>query len=324
MKISILGAAGFLGRRVAARLAQQGRLGERPITGLTLFDLTAPPKPETAVPVTAIAGDIVDLPPAAIPPGHRRYLPPRRCGLGPGRGRLRSGTPRQPARHRRGGRCMSPAGRRREQTATGGVHVVRGEFLRRAGRGSRRRCAPGARQQLWRSESGGGTESGGCDAPWVPRRGVDPAAHRDRPPRPAQSRRQFILLSHRPRAAARAAGGSSGAGRLCRMDMQPQPRGRLAAARRRDGHDHDGSRSQRQSARRQHHDRTSAAGARRRKPGASKLVRRIEDKEIAAIVGLWPPAFEPIRARMLGFASHEPVVAVVRAFVEDDLEPTRL
>ena len=69
MKISILGAAGFLGRRVAARLAQQGRLGERPITGLTLFDLTAPPKPEAAFPVTAIAGDLVDLPPAAIPPG---------------------------------------------------------------------------------------------------------------------------------------------------------------------------------------------------------------------------------------------------------------
>ena len=69
MKISILGAAGFLGRRVAARLAQQGRLGERPVTGLTLFDLTAPPKPEAAFPVTAIAGDLVDLPPAAIPPG---------------------------------------------------------------------------------------------------------------------------------------------------------------------------------------------------------------------------------------------------------------
>ena len=57
MKISILGAAGFLGRRVAARLAQQGRLGEHPLTALTLFDLTAPPKPETAIPVTAIAGD---------------------------------------------------------------------------------------------------------------------------------------------------------------------------------------------------------------------------------------------------------------------------
>ncbi len=59
------------------------------------------------------------------------------------------------------------------------------------------------------------------------------------------------------------------------------------------------------------------------KPGASALIRRVEDKEIAAIVGLWPPAFEPIRARMLGFATHEPVVDVIRAFVEDDLEATR-
>jgi D-erythronate 2-dehydrogenase len=59
------------------------------------------------------------------------------------------------------------------------------------------------------------------------------------------------------------------------------------------------------------------------KPGASALIRRSDDKEIAAIVGLWPPSFEPIRARILGFATHEPVVDVIRAFVEDDLEATR-
>jgi nucleoside-diphosphate-sugar epimerase len=60
------------------------------------------------------------------------------------------------------------------------------------------------------------------------------------------------------------------------------------------------------------------------KPGASSLVRRVDDKEIAAIVGLWPPAFEAMRARALGFATHEPLVEVVRAFVEDDLEATRV
>lgn len=59
------------------------------------------------------------------------------------------------------------------------------------------------------------------------------------------------------------------------------------------------------------------------KPGASALVRRVPDKEIADIVGLWPPAFEAIRAHTLGFASHEPLVEVVRAFVEDDLAATR-
>ncbi len=30
-----------------------------------------------------------------------------------------------------------------------------------------------------------------------------------------------------------------------------------------------------------------------------------------------------MRARTLGFATHEPVVEVMRAFVEDDLEATR-
>jgi hypothetical protein len=59
------------------------------------------------------------------------------------------------------------------------------------------------------------------------------------------------------------------------------------------------------------------------RPGASALVRRVEDQEIASIVGLWPPAFEPIRARTLGFAPHEPLVEVVEAFVQDDLEETR-
>jgi hypothetical protein len=34
--------------------------------------------------------------------------------------------------------------------------------------------------------------------------------------------------------------------------------------------------------------------------------------------------FEAIRGHALGFAAHEPVVDVVRAFVEDDLAATRL
>ena len=47
------------------------------------------------------------------------------------------------------------------------------------------------------------------------------------------------------------------------------------------------------------------------------------DKDIAAIVGCWPPAFAPMRAHTLGFAAHEPLVEVIRAFVEDDLDATR-
>ena len=57
--------------------------------------------------------------------------------------------------------------------------------------------------------------------------------------------------------------------------------------------------------------------------GASTLVRRVDDPVIAAIVGAWPPAFTATRARALGFVAHEPMVDVVRAFIEDDLEPTK-
>ena len=55
----------------------------------------------------------------------------------------------------------------------------------------------------------------------------------------------------------------------------------------------------------------------------SSLVQAVEDRAIFDIVSGWPAAFEPIHARTLGFAAHEPLVDVVRAFVEDDLEMTR-
>jgi nucleoside-diphosphate-sugar epimerase len=69
MRITILGGGGFLGQKLAARLAGSGSLAGQPITALTLFDL-APPKPVAAAfPVACLGGDIAELPPAAIPPG---------------------------------------------------------------------------------------------------------------------------------------------------------------------------------------------------------------------------------------------------------------
>src|ERR1700731_379112 len=68
MKISILGGSGFLGRKIADRLAKKGKLGDRPGNGLTLFDLAEPPRPNAEFPVTTVAGDLVELPPAAVPP----------------------------------------------------------------------------------------------------------------------------------------------------------------------------------------------------------------------------------------------------------------
>ncbi len=59
------------------------------------------------------------------------------------------------------------------------------------------------------------------------------------------------------------------------------------------------------------------------RPGASALVRRAPDPVIADIVGGWPAAFAPSRAQALGFSAHEPLEALVEAFIEDDLEATR-
>jgi hypothetical protein len=59
-------------------------------------------------------------------------------------------------------------------------------------------------------------------------------------------------------------------------------------------------------------------------PGAAALVRQVDDPAIAAIVGTWPAAFVPVRAEVLGFYPHEPLVEVIRAFIADDLEATRL
>ena len=45
MKVLVTGGGGFLGRKIAARLARDGTLGGAKVTGLTLFDMAAPPPP---------------------------------------------------------------------------------------------------------------------------------------------------------------------------------------------------------------------------------------------------------------------------------------
>jgi nucleoside-diphosphate-sugar epimerase len=73
MLITILGGGGFLGRKLAERLARDGVLGEQAISGLTLFDLQAPPAMAAPFPVRCIGGDVADPAQvaAAIPPGTR-------------------------------------------------------------------------------------------------------------------------------------------------------------------------------------------------------------------------------------------------------------
>ena len=69
MHITILGGGGFLGRKVAMRLAQDGMLGGRRVESLTLFDLAPPPPLPAPFPVHCIGGNVAELPAAAIPPG---------------------------------------------------------------------------------------------------------------------------------------------------------------------------------------------------------------------------------------------------------------
>jgi nucleoside-diphosphate-sugar epimerase len=69
MNISILGGGGFLGRKIADHLAASGRLGDRSVTSLTLFDLHPPAAVQAGFPVRCVGGDVAELPNAAIPDG---------------------------------------------------------------------------------------------------------------------------------------------------------------------------------------------------------------------------------------------------------------
>ncbi len=60
MHVTILGGGGFLGRKLAARLAAEGAIGGRALAGLTLFDLAEPPPLAAPFPITRLAGDIAD------------------------------------------------------------------------------------------------------------------------------------------------------------------------------------------------------------------------------------------------------------------------
>lgn len=65
MRVLILGAAGMVGRKLAARLALDGHIGGSAVDALTLFDIVSPTSPDGAkFPVTAEAGDL--LAPGAV------------------------------------------------------------------------------------------------------------------------------------------------------------------------------------------------------------------------------------------------------------------
>jgi D-erythronate 2-dehydrogenase len=323
MQISILGGGGFLGRKVAARLAREGTLGGQRITGLTLFDLAAPARIDAPFPVTTLGGDIVELPEAAIPAGtavvfhlaavvsaaaEADYDLGRRVNL--------RGTDAVIDRCRA---LVAAGGKPPRVVFTSSVASFTA---------SQDMTLPDDARQVPANSYGAQKAAAELILADASRRGfLDVVSIRlptvvVRPGRPNKAASSFFSSIVRepllgletelpvaddlaawlcsPRRAVdwlmHAATMDTGAMGLDRSVTPPGISTTIAHL---------------------------LQALDQVKPGASALVKRVEDKTIAAIVSAWPPAFEAMRARMLGFSSHEPIVAVIKAFVEDDLAATR-
>ncbi|HEX4172491.1 MAG TPA: NAD-dependent epimerase/dehydratase family protein [Acetobacteraceae bacterium] len=323
MQIAILGGAGFLGRKLAARLAQDGTLGGRAITGLTLFDLTTPTKPPASFSIATATGDLVALPQDAIPTGtevvfHLAAVVSAQAEADYDLGRrvnLR-GTDAVIDACRRlvsaGGKPPRVVFTSSVASFSGGQDAVLADDARQVPANSY-----GAQKAAAELVLADATRRGFLDAISIRLPTVIV-----RPGRPNRAASSFFSAIVRepllglpadlpvpdsfaawvcsPRRAVdwlvHAAGMDTGKMGLDRSVNPPGISTTIA------------------------HLLQALDEVR---PGASKLVRHVEDPEIASIVGLWPPAFEPIRAHTLGFAAHEPLVEVIRAFVQDGLEATR-
>jgi D-erythronate 2-dehydrogenase len=323
MKVSILGGGGFLGRKVAARLAHDGSLGDRRLTGLTLFDLAEPPKPAAAFPVTAVAGDIVELPGGAIPPdtdvifhlaavvsaqAEADYDLGRRVNLR-GTDAVIDACRRLVAAGRRPPRVVFTSS---VATFCGGQNANLQDDARQVPANSYGTQKAAAELILADASRRGFVDVVSLRLPTV-------VVRPGRPNRAASSFLSAIIREPLLGLPAELPVPNDFAAWVCSprravdwllhaatMDTQRMGIDRSV---------NPAGISTTIAHMLQALDEVS--------PGASGLVRRVEDKEIAAIVGVWPPAFEALRARTLDFAMHEPLVDVVRAFVEDDLAGTR-
>ena len=318
MHISILGGGGFLGRKVAARLAAEGRLGGQPVSSLTLFDLVAPSHVLAPFPVHCLSGDLADLPEAAIPPGtdvvfhlaavvsaaaEADYELGRRVNV-------------------RGTDAVIDACRRLSTpprlvftssvaSFSGGQEAVLDDAARQVPSNSY--GAQKAAAELFLADA---TRRGFMDAVLLRLPTVV-----IRPGRPNKAASSFVSGILRepllglpaelpvadnfavwicsPRSAVdwllHAAAMDTGSMGLDRGINPPGLRATVGEM---------------------------LAAMERVRPGASALVQRVPDPVIAGIVGGWPAAFAPQRAQVLGFAAHGTLDALVESFIEDDLADT--
>lgn len=320
MQISILGGGGFLGRKLAARLARDGRLAGQPITGLTLFDLAPPPPPpETSFPVSPVAGDLAELGPAAIPPqtdvvfhlaavvsaqAEADYELGRRVNL--------RGTEAVIDACRRIARPPRVVFTSSVASFSGGQRAILSDDARQVPANSY-----GAQKAIGELLLADATRRGFLDAVSIRLPTVI-----IRPGRPNRAASGFISSILRepllglpaelpvaedfavwvcsPRRAVdwlvHAASISTG---TMGLDRSVTPPGISVTI----GH--------------------MLQALEQLSPGAAALVRPVEDKAIAELVGAWPAAFVPARAHALGFAAHEPLLELIGDFIAEDLAPTR-
>ncbi len=323
MKITILGGGGFLGRRVARKLAESGVLGGQRIESMVLFDLVPPAGIEAPFQVTSIGGDIAALPEAAIPAGtdvvfhlaavvsaaaEADYDLGRRVNL-------------------RGTDAVIDACRRLTAGGEAPPRVVFTSSVASFSGGQSRFLEDDTRQVPANSY---GTQKAAAEMLLADasRRGfMDAVCLRlptiiVRPGRPNKAASSFFSAIVRepllgletelpvpddfsvwvasPRRA------TEWLIHAAEMDTAPlgldrslNPPGMSVKVA----------------------DILAALDAVRQ--GATALVKRVPDPVIEGIVGGWPAGFNVVRAPTLGFSRHEPLIDVIRAFVADDLEATR-
>jgi nucleoside-diphosphate-sugar epimerase len=319
MNITILGASGFLGRKVATRLAADGALAGKPVTRLTLFDVTVAPSPDAPFPVHSLAGDIAVLPAAAIPPGtdvifqlaavvssaaEADYDLGRRVNLDGLTAVIDAcrALPQPP-------RLVFTSS---VASFGGGQDAVLGDDARQTPSNSY-----GTQKAIGELLLADASRRHFLDAVCIRLPTVIV-----RPGRPNKAASSFVSAILRepllglpadlpvpddfavwvcsPRRAVdwllhAAAMDTAPMG----LDRSVNPPGLRATV------------------------GEMLAALEAVQPGATSLVRRAPDPAVAAIIGGWPAAFVPDRALRLGFAPHEPLQAVVEAFIADDLEATR-
>jgi nucleoside-diphosphate-sugar epimerase len=320
MHVSILGGAGFLGRKVAQRLASEGTLGGQKVSSLTLFDMHPPPKPESAAfPIHSVGGDVAELPAEAIPPGtdvvfhlaavvsaaaEADYELGRRVNV-------------------RGTDAVIDACRRLDKPPRvvftssvasfgGDQEAVLGDDARQVPANSY--GAQKAAAELFLADA---TRRGFLDAVLIRLPTIIV-----RPGRPNKAASSFVsgilrepllglpaelpvpdafavwIASPRRAVAWLLHAASMDTSRMG-LDRSVNPPGMRATV------------------------GEMLAALEQVRPGAASLVRRVEDPVIAAIVGGWPAAFRTERAESLGFERHESLASLVQAFVDDDLEATK-